>query len=270
MQTIHTAEGLRAWRDGLQDSEKGGARRKAVGFVPTMGALHAGHMALIRRARAECRHVIVSIFVNPTQFNEAADCETYPQPLEQDRALCAAAGVDVLFMPSYREIYPDGYRFRMIETEASRVFEGEHRPGHFDGVLTVVARLFALAGPCNAYFGEKDWQQLRLVTDMAAAFFMPVTVIPCPTVREDDGLAMSSRNVRLAPADRARAPRFYAALRQSPTAADAVARLRGDGFEVEYVADSGGRRLAAVRLGGVRLIDNLSLDEISPSNGPCV
>lgn len=252
MKVLQTTEAMVAWR-----SRMAGRR---VGFVPTMGALHAGHAALLAQARVECDVVIASIFVNATQFNDATDCATYPQPLEADLALCAAEGVDFVFTPIHASLYPDDYRYRVTETEFSRTLEGAHRPGHFDGVLTVVLRLFSLVGPCRAYFGEKDWQQLELVRGMAAAFFLPVEVIACPTVRADDGLALSSRNTRLSAAGRARAAAFPRILQAAPSAPAARALLESQGFLVQYVEDLPHRRVAVVEVEGVRLLDNFALE----------
>jgi pantoate--beta-alanine ligase len=219
----------------------------ATGFVPTLGALHAGHLSLLRRAKAENARAWASIFVNPAQFDDPADLGRYPRTTEQDLAVLRDAGCDLAFLPRAEEIYRDGYRYRVSENELSLQLEGAERPGHFDGVLTVVLKLLLLARPDRAYFGEKDFQHTRIVR--------------CPTVREPDGLAMSSRNRLLSPAERARAPALHRVLaaslaaRQPPAeAADALAR---EGFEVDYVADRDGRRLAAVRLGRVRLIDNV-------------
>jgi pantoate--beta-alanine ligase len=231
----------------------------ALGLVPTMGALHAGHASLIERAAAECEAAIVSIFVNATQFNESADLVNYPRTLEQDLALLEREGVDYVLLPRHEQLYPDGYRYRVVETECAPTLEGEHRAGHFDGVLTVVLKLLQLAAADRAYFGEKDWQQLRLIRGMADAFFLPTSIVACPTVRESSGLAMSSRNARLEPSDVERAATLYRALSQSPSAAAAREMLEAEGFDVDYVEDHDARRLAAVRLGGVRLIDNVSL-----------
>ncbi len=233
----------------------------ATGFVPTMGALHDGHLSLLRRARAENSHVWASVFVNPAQFDDRADLLSYPRPRNEDLALLRAAGCDLVFLPRALEIYPDGYRYRVTENELSRQFCGAGRPGHFDGVLTVVLKLLMLVRPERAYFGEKDFQQLRLVEGMTNAFFLDTEIIPCALVRESDGLAMSSRNRLLTSEERARAPRLHRVLAQSVEHArspgDAAAELTREGFEVEYVADHEGRRLAAVRLGKVRLIDNV-------------
>lgn len=178
----------------------------AIGFVPTMGALHEGHLALIRRAKSECGFVVVSVFVNPTQFNEKKDLEAYPRDLGRDMALSAEAGADVLFAPEVFEVYPDGFATKVIvDGPLTRLLEGHYRPGHFEGVTTVVAKLFTMVGPDRAYFGEKDWQQLQVVTRMTRDLNLPLEVVPCPTVRESDGLAMSSRNTRLTPEARKKA-----------------------------------------------------------------
>ena len=239
------------------------AAGQTLGIVPTMGALHEGHLSLVRRSRAENDRTLVSIFVNPTQFDDRNDFVQYPVTLKDDLALLESEGTDYVLAPAEQDLYPDGYRFRVTESEDARRLEGAFRPGHFDGVLTVVLKLLQIAAADRAYFGEKDWQQLMLVRGMAAAFFLPTKIVACPTVRETDGLAMSSRNRRLTPADRATAPALYRALRTGATAAAASAMLAAAGFEVDYVEDWGGRRLAAARLGGVRLIDNVPLPDRS-------
>jgi len=226
-----------------------------VGFVPTMGALHEGHLALVSRARQENDHVLVSIFVNPTQFDDPADLEAYPRTLESDLALLGP-GVYVL-APTAAEMYPQGYRYRVHEEVDSTRLCGAHRPGHFDGMLTVVLKLLGLAQATRAYFGEKDFQQLELVRGMVEEFFLPVEIVACPTVREEDGLAMSSRNRRLSVAERKLAARFPEVLRSAPSCAAALEELRTLGFVPDYVEEWRGRRLGAVRLGDVRLIDNL-------------
>ncbi|MBP6863885.1 MAG: pantoate--beta-alanine ligase [Candidatus Didemnitutus sp.] len=245
---------IAAWRQARAGADFAG---RTVGFVPTMGALHAGHRALLERAHAENDRVVLSVFVNPTQFNDPADLAKYPRTLAEDVALADGLATDV-FAPPPEEMYPDGYRYRVTELEASRELEGAHRPGHFDGVLTVVLKLLNLVQPTRAYFGEKDWQQLALVRGMVDALFLPCAIVACPTVREADGLAMSSRNRRLAPADRARAAAFPRLLRAA-TPEVAAQALRDAGFEVDYVAERDGVRLGAVHLGGVRLIDNVRL-----------
>ncbi|HAP43755.1 MAG: pantoate--beta-alanine ligase [Spirochaetes bacterium GWD1_61_31] len=237
-----------------------------LGFVPTMGALHAGHLSLCRQAIvAGNANVVVSIFVNPTQFNDQADLAAYPRVLEADLHKLASVGVTAVFAPAYDGIYPDSYRFRMSEVELSRLYCGAHRPGHFDGVLTVVLKLLQLTGADAAYFGEKDYQQYMLVRDMAAAFFVPTAIVPCPIVREANGLAMSSRNERLSLTDRVAAGAFHRALVDGTSADQARQRLLAAGFEVDYVADIADaargirRRIAAIRFSGIRLIDNIGL-----------
>ena len=231
---------------------------ETVGLVPTMGALHAGHVALLQRARAENQRVVLSIFVNPTQFNEPTDLANYPRTLEADIEL-ARPYIDAVIAPSADEFYQDHFRYRVTETELSRRWEGVHRPGHFDGVLTIVLKLFNVVQPQRAYFGEKDWQQLQLVQGMVKALFVPVQIIACPTVRDDDGLALSSRNRRLSQLGRAHAMDFPRALRTARDAASAAANLKMRGFEVDYVEDFEGVRVGAVRVDGVRLIDSVRL-----------
>jgi len=243
-----------------------------------MGALHAGHASLFDAARRDCDLVLATVFVNPTQFDDPCDLARYPRTLDADLALMAAHGVDAVFAPSPAEMYPPdgtGTHYSVQEDAFSRTLCGAHRPGHFTGVLTVVLKLLQIAGTTRAYFGEKDWQQLALIRGMAAAFFLETEIIGCPTVRETDGLALSSRNRHLSPAERALAPQLYRTLCTAPDAAAAAARLAALGFSVDYVEDidattaaaspnnaDGGhdrRRLAAVRLGQTRLIDNVPL-----------
>ncbi|HWA09903.1 MAG TPA: pantoate--beta-alanine ligase [Opitutaceae bacterium] len=253
MPPIHSH--LADWRRARAAMERAG---DTVGFVPTMGALHAGHRSLLERARRENSRVVLSIFVNPTQFDDPADLARYPRTLDADRAL-ADGLADCILAPSAAELYPDNYDYRVTEGRLSTQREGAHRLGHFDGVLTVVLKLLNLVRPHRAYFGEKDRQQLELVSGMAAALFLPVEIVACPTVREEDGLALSSRNRRLSTAGRKQAAAFPRHLRESPSAAVAVTRLHEAGFAVDYVEDHGGVRLGAVRLEGVRLIDNVRL-----------
>ncbi len=254
MEKLATIEALHNWHS----AEEG----LSIGLVPTMGALHPGHLRLIEASVNENERTLVSIFVNPTQFNDAADCSAYPTPLQADLAACEAAGASAVFLPQYGMLYPDDYTYRVTEVEASQLLEGEMRPGHFDGVLTVVLKLLILAKATNAYFGEKDWQQLQLVSGLAKAFFIDTRIIAVPTVREDDGLAMSSRNSRLSASARTLAPEFHRVLRSAIDCAMARAELEALGFEVDYVDERDGRRLGAVRLEGVRLIDNISLSEL--------
>ena len=245
-----------AWR-----SERLGQMQTQVtlGFVPTMGALHEGHLSLVRRSRSENDRTLVSVFVNPTQFDDPADLARYPRTLDADLAMLRAEHTDFVLLPRAADLYPDGYRYRVSEIGFSTVMEGAQRPGHFDGVLTVVLKLLQIAQAERAYFGEKDWQQLNLVREMADAFFLRTTIVACATARDSDGLALSSRNRNLSPADRRRASRFYQVLVSARTADAASRELQASGFSVDYVKDCGGRRLGAVRLGGVRLIDNVPL-----------
>jgi pantoate--beta-alanine ligase len=230
----------------------------SIGFVPTMGALHAGHRSLLERASAENDIVVMSIFVNPTQFHDQSDLDNYPSMLESDLKVADGIAQWVL-APRFDELYPDGYRYRVRERGFSDELEGAHRPAHFDGVMTIVLKLLNLVRPTRAYFGEKDWQQLELVKGMAGAFFLPCEIVSCPTVRESDGLAMSSRNRRLSETARAHAAVFPRVLRTAKTANEAVAALIEEGFAVDYVEDRAGMRLGAVRIEGVRLIDNVPL-----------
>jgi pantoate--beta-alanine ligase len=232
---------------------------QTVGFVPTMGALHQGHLSLASQSRAQNNRTVVSIFVNPTQFNDPKDLEKYPRTLEADMKLLSQVGVDHVIFPTFEEIYPDQYRYKITENEVSQILCGAYRPGHFDGVLTVVMKLLNLVRPTRAYFGEKDFQQLTLIKDMVDAFFMSIEIVPGPTVRELDGLAMSSRNVRLTPEDRTTAAELPKILKSAKTNEEAKAQLSHQGFRVDYVESHWGRRLAAVHLGQVRLIDNVKI-----------
>ena len=258
------------------------AAPRPVGLVPTMGWLHDGHRSLIERARGESSTVVVSIFVNPRQFGETTDFTLYPRNEARDLAICEAAAVDLVFAPSVDEVYPPGFDTIVSVGAIARPLEGAARPGHFDGVATVVAILFALVGAERAYFGTKDAQQVRVIRRMALDLALPTEVVPCPTVREADGLAMSSRNARLTPATRAAAPVVRRALlaakerwRAGERAADALRATMRDvlasepAADVEYVSVADDATLAeldvvdgrallslAVRFDGVRLIDN--------------
>ncbi|MGD0592913.1 MAG: pantoate--beta-alanine ligase [Acidimicrobiales bacterium] len=267
------------------------ARGASVAFVPTMGALHGGHVSLMTAARGDCDVVAVSIFVNPTQFGDAADLASYPRNLDTDLELCAAAGVDVVFAPSLAEMYPEGsLDTAVVPGVLADVLEGPSRPGHFTGVATIVTKLLSIAGSCRAYFGEKDFQQLVIVRRLVADLDLPVEVVGCPTVREPDGLAMSSRNGRLAPDERAAARALFQALSAGAQAVAegecsgaAVASLMGGvlGAEPLVAADytavadpvtlqtateiaSEVRLLVAAAVGPVRLIDNVAAAPGSP------
>jgi pantoate--beta-alanine ligase len=235
-----------------------GGRR--IGFVPTMGALHRGHAALVERCRRENDVAVASVFVNPAQFNDARDLARYPRTMEEDLALLERLGADDVIAPGVDDFYPKGYRFRIEPPEDLLVMEGVFRPGHLQGVLTVVMKLLNLVRADRAYFGEKDYQQLRVVREMAGEFFTGTEIVACATVREESGLAESSRNRLLSPEGRAKAALLYRALTSAATAEGARAALEGEGFVVEYVEEHWGRRLAAVYLEGVRLIDNVSIE----------
>jgi pantoate--beta-alanine ligase len=265
-----------------------GAERAAgrtVGFVPTMGYLHDGHASLMRAARAAADVVVVSVFVNPLQFGAGEDLDAYPRDLARDAEVAERAGVDLLFVPTVEEMYPRPVLTTVSVAEVSAPLEGERRPTHFAGVATVVAKLFAVVGPCRAYFGAKDFQQVAVVRRMAADLSLPVEVVTCPTRREPDGLAMSSRNVYLTPDERAAAPVVYAALRSGAAAIragerdpaavrdlmagviaaeplaelDYAAVVDADSFRVPDPLAGDLRLLAAVRFGRARLIDNVGV-----------
>jgi len=253
---MHVSTSLREWQQRRRAMTEG-----TIGFVPTMGALHEGHASLVRRCRKENDTTVVSIFVNPTQFNNADDLTRYPRPLEEDLDLLRDLGADEVLVPSAQELYPDGYRFRIEGPELTNMLEGKSRPGHFEGVMTIVMKLFNLLRADRAYFGEKDFQQLQVIAEMTKEFFIPTEIVPCPTVREQSGLAMSSRNTRLSPEGREHAALIAHTLLTAPTCEAAAATLAAQGFTVDYVEEHWNRRLAAVFLEGIRLIDNV------PTNG---
>ena len=245
---------IREWRT-IQRSLIG----KSIGFVPTMGNLHAGHLSLCEQSLANNDVTVVSIFVNPTQFNQAQDFDLYPRTLEQDTNLLTQQGVDYVFAPSAAEMYPDHYQVKVTETELSQELEGEFRPGHADGVLTVLIKFFNIIRPNRVYLGKKDYQQYLLVKKMVDALFLPIEVIPCETLRAEDGLALSSRNSRLTPSQRELAAHLPRLMQTLTCTQEVTQQLTALGFKVEYVVDVGGRRLAAVWLDQVRLIDNILL-----------
>jgi pantoate--beta-alanine ligase len=222
-----------------------------------MGALHAGHAELLKRARKECEIVVLTIFVNPTQFNNPNDLQTYPVTWEADLKVAQDCEVDIVLAPHAEEMYPDKYTYQMHETQFSTQLCGTDRIGHFDGVLSIVLKFFNLVQPQRAYFGEKDFQQLSLIQGLQQAYFLPLEIIPVPTVREIDGLAMSSRNMRLTPEERKLAPQLYRILRSARSVEAAKSELNSLGFKVVYLEEMRGRRLVAAFLGNVRLIDNI-------------
>ncbi len=263
------------------------ARRagRSVGLHPTMGSLHGGHLTIVRRAAAETDVVVVSVFVNPLQFGPGEDFDAYPRNLERDCAQAEEAGADVVFAPSTASMFPEEPQVTVRVNRLADVLEGAHRPGHFDGVATIVTKLLALAGPCHAYFGEKDYQQLVVVRHLVDDLSLPAVVVGCPTVREPDGLALSSRNAYLSAAERSAATVLYHSLLAGKraveeegitdvgevrTAITAVAR-RQELFDLDYAEVVGPdtlsvpaevraevRLLIAGRLGKTRLIDNLA------------
>lgn len=234
---------------------------RSIGFVPTMGALHRGHASLVERCRQENDIVVVSIFVNPSQFNDPRDLERYPRTLDADLSMLEDLKVDEVFMPSAAELYPDGYVFRVTAESLTREMEGLHRPGFFDGVMTVVLKLLNLVRADRAYFGEKDYQQLEVVRKMARDFFIQTDIIGCPTVRTASGLAESSRNALLSSAGREKASAIFRVLISAKSSEEARRLLEAEGFGVDYVEEHFGRRFVAVTLDGVRLIDNVALGE---------
>ena len=277
MKVIRTAKAMMAWtaahhRDGV-----------TIGLVPTMGALHAGHRALIKAARLSCDAVVVSLFVNPAQFGPTEDFSRYPRKSKADASLCAREGVDVLFAPPVGEIYPDGFQATVSVPKLARRWEGERRPGHFEGVATVVTKLLSLVRPAAAFFGQKDFQQAAVIRRLVEDLNLGARVIVYPTVREADGLALSSRNVFLTPAQRRAAPVLFQALKAGRAAIRAGGRS-GAGIQQtmrEVVAREPIARLdylavcdpdtleplarirdkavllGAIRIGKIRLIDNL-------------
>jgi pantoate--beta-alanine ligase len=280
IRVVTTVVELRAVADAAR------ARGDVVGLVPTMGFLHQGHRSLMRVARAECEFVVATIFVNPLQFGPNEDLDRYPRDLDGDLAACAAEGVDVVFAPSVDEMYPRHPATTTVHV--ARLTErlcGAHRPGHFDGVTTVVAKLFAITGPCRAYFGRKDAQQLAVIARMAEELDLPALVVGCPLIREPDGLALSSRNAYLSAEDRAIAPKLSQALfaaeaavaageRDATAVVELVRHLLANEprFDVDYVEcvdpeslepvdriDRATLLALAARLSATRLIDNVAL-----------
>jgi pantoate--beta-alanine ligase len=277
MKIIPSPQAMTTWSDRL--------RREGVtiGFVPTMGALHDGHCALIRAARLQCDALVVSIFINPAQFALTEDLATYPKPVTKDRALCRAEGVDVSFEPNAAAMYPDGFQTQVTVPGIAKRWEGEFRPHHFSGVATVVMKLFGMVRPHLALFGQKDFQQAALVRQLAKDLNLGVAIQVRPTVRERDGLAMSSRNVYLSAENRLVAPVFYQALQAGRQAIERGTRdgeaiqkiMRGvlakvPAIHIDYLAvcdpstlepltviEQHAVLLGAIRIGSVRLIDNV-------------
>jgi pantoate--beta-alanine ligase len=283
VRTVRTVSELRAT---LAEPRRAGA---VIGLVPTMGAFHEGHLSLMRRARADCDVVVVSLFVNPIQFNQTRDLDSYPRDEARDKALATEIGVDYLFAPAAEEVYPPGFATTVSVAGVTEVLEGAHRGrGHFDGVTTVVTKLLNMVMPDVAYFGQKDAQQALVIRRLVRDLDMPVRIEVQPTVREPDGLAMSSRNVRLSDTDRARAGSLHRALRSIGSAVAegerdpvtvrerALAELIASGIEPEYLElvstdtlapvrriDGELLALVAAQVGGTRLIDNELIQPLS-------
>lgn len=231
-----------------------------LGFVPTMGNLHLGHASLLKTSIKENTHTIASLFINPTQFDQVDDFNHYPQTLEDDLNLLTQAGVDYCLLPDKEEMYADNYHYQLQENNRSLHMEGQSRPGHFTGVLTIVMKLFNLVKPHRAYFGEKDYQQLELLRDMTNAFFMDIDIKPCPTIRETSGLAYSSRNARLTTAQRHCADQFARVFHKaSHTTQQILTGLKALPLTIEYLEEHAGRRFIAVKIGTIRLIDNYKI-----------
>jgi pantoate--beta-alanine ligase len=281
-------ETIAALREACDDAR---ASQRSVGLVPTMGYLHEGHRSLMRAARAETEFVVVTIFVNPLQFGPNEDLGRYPRDLARDIETCELEGVDVVFAPSVEEMYPNGSSTTVHVSGVTEGLCGDHRPGHFDGVTTVVSKLFAIVGKSRAYFGRKDAQQAAVVSRMAADLDLPVEVVACPLIRESDGLALSSRNAYLSTADRACAPVLFRALEAAAGAAIAGERdprrltamvrevvATEPKVELEYVEARDAASMAridrvegtvllalAANLGGTRLIDNVTVTVVGES-----
>ena len=236
-----------------------------TGLVPTMGALHAGHRALLRQARSDCDVVVMSLFVNPTQFGPGEDLDRYPRDEERDRAIAAAEGVDSIFAPTVEEMYPDGFSTMVSAGDVGSRFEGAHRPGHFDGVATVVLKLFNRLRPDIAYFGQKDAQQLAVIRRMTADLDLGVEILAVETVREPDGLAIASRNAYLSPEERRRASSLHRALvARDPGLVegdvDYLAVVDADTF-LEVEPRPGALVIGAARFGSTRLIDTIRIED---------
>ncbi len=230
-----------------------------LGFAPTMGNLHAGHASLFLASSKENDFTVSSLFINPTQFNRPDDFKLYPRTLDADIQIMEQSGVDFCILPDEQKIYADGYNYQIHENELCQLMEGKHRPGHFNGVLTIVMKLLNLTRPDTAYFGEKDYQQYLMIEGMAKAFFMNVRIKLCPTIREQSGLAFSSRNNRLSKEERLLADEFARLFHQNESCATIMDQLKAKGITVEYLEEYQGRRFIAVVIGDIRLIDNYLL-----------
>jgi pantoate--beta-alanine ligase len=282
--SLQRLSGIGELRDAIAGARRGGAR---VAFVPTMGALHQGHLSLVDRARAQSDLIVMSIFVNPLQFGPSEDFSRYPRPIEEDERLASESGVDILFTPSEEDMYPEGRVVTVTAGEHGKRWEGAVRPGHFDGVLTVVAKLFNIVQPDLSVFGRKDLQQAALIKSMVRDLDFPITIVVAPTVREGDGLALSSRNRYLSDDDRRKALSLIRSLRAASASfasgerdarqieasgqsiiesvpeikLDYLAVVNPQTMEQEARAERGSAVIIAARVGTTRLIDNLILGE---------
>ncbi len=230
-----------------------------IGFVPTMGAIHKGHLSLVKKSLKQNNITIVSIFVNPTQFNNEDDLKEYPIDYKNDQRLLKNIGVDVILLPNTEEIYADEYKFMISENSLSQIMEGKYRKNHFNGMLTIVMKLINIVKPTITYFGEKDHQQFLLIQDMILSFFMDTKLVLCPTIRQEDGLAYSSRNTLLSNEQRVIAPYFFKILQTVRPINKIKKNLIHSGFDVDYIEKYNGRCYGAVKLGNIRLIDNVKL-----------
>lgn len=252
MLVLHTLEEWRILRRSLFNT-------KSLGFIPTMGNLHAGHLSLVEASQRSNEKTIVSIFINRMQFNQKEDFIHYPRTIETDLAYLEQKGVDYCLLPDENSMYNDNYNYQIQESSLSRLMEGQRRPGHFTGMLTIVMKFLQLVKPQRVYFGEKDYQQYLLIQDMVEAFFLDVEVIACPTFRETSGLACSSRNNRLTSEEKIKADRFANIFHQKKTLDELLKDFKHHQIEVEYLEEHFNRRFIAVNIGNIRLIDNYSL-----------
>lgn len=255
MEIIHNIQNLKKWRQQIPSDS-------TIGFTPTMGCLHEGHLSLLQKSRDENSVSILSIFVNPTQFNDPNDYQNYPKTEQHDIQLAEDARVDAIFMPSTNELYPQYYNYKITTTDPlAQCMEGTYRPGHFDGVLTVVMKLLMLVKPHRAYFGEKDYQQLKLIQNLVRSFFIDTEIVPCQIVREPSGLACSSRNNRLNSENRKKAEKFAEILTTHTCIEQIKAALTTENIHIDYIEKQLGRIFSAIKIDDIRLIDNREFTE---------
>ena len=251
MQLFHNMHEWMDFRRALNPSH-------SIGFAPTMGNLHPGHLSLFNTSKQENDYTVTSLFINPTQFNNKDDFTNYPRTMDEDLEKLKEAGVDFCLLPTTEAMYPDNYSYQIAEQNVSLLLEGAQRPGHFTGMLTVVMKLLQLVKPNRAYFGEKDYQQLTLIQGMVKAFFMDIEIKACPTIRNSNGLAHSSRNNRLNPSGLKKAELFAQIFHKEASLASMHAQLQSEDIQIEYLEALNNRLYAAVNIDGIRLIDNRS------------